>query len=112
MSINATLEDPTNNNGYIDAGEKARLKLTLTNSGGIAKNMKLRIHPKSIGGVRYQTPDKPMTLRKNEFRIIRILFTADNQALTKKVTLKIEVLDNKSIPIVTTDFHLNIKSKR
>ena len=112
MSIDATLEDPTNKNGFIDAGENVRLKLTLTNSGGIAKNIKLRIRPKSIGGVRYQTPDKPMTLRKNEFRIIRILFTADNQAYTKKVTLKIDVLDKHSIPIATTDFLINIKSKK
>lgn len=112
ISIDATLEDPTNKNGYIDAGENVQLKLTLTNSGGIAKNIKLRIHPKSISGVRYQTPDQTITLGKNEFRIIRILFTADEQARTQKVALKIEVLDKNLISLATTDYLLNIKSRR
>ena len=111
ISIDATLEERTNKNGYIDAGENVRLRLTLTNSGGNAKNIKLRIRPKSISGVQYQTPDQTITLGKNEFRIIRILFTADDQARTKKVPLNIEVLDKTSIPLATTDYILNIKSK-
>ena len=32
VGIDVTLEDPTNKNGYIDAGENARLKLTATHS--------------------------------------------------------------------------------
>ncbi len=113
LSIDAILEDTHNKNGYIDAGEVVRLKLTLTNSGSTAKNLKVRILPKSIVGLRYQAPDRTLTIRKNEFETVRIPITADNQARTKKVPIKIEVFDQNQIPpLATTDFQLNIKSKQ
>jgi hypothetical protein len=111
LSIDTTLEDPNNKNGYIDAGENVRLKLTITNSGSTAKNIKVHIQPKSIVGLRYQIPDRTLDIRKNGFQTIRIPITADKQARTKKVSIKIQVLDKNQIPLATTDFQLNIKSK-
>ena len=111
LSIDAILEDPTNKNGYIDAGEHVRLKLTLTNSGSTAKGVKVGLLPKSISGLRYEIPDRKLTIRKNGFETIRIPIIADNQARTKKVPISIQVLDKTQSPIATTEFHLNIKSK-
>ncbi len=111
LSIDVLLEDPTNNNGYIDAGEHVRLKLTLTNSGSTAKGVKVSTSPKSIVGLRYEIPDKEHTILKNGFKTIRIPITADNQARTKRVSIDIQVLDKTQRPIAKTVFHLNIKSK-
>ena len=111
VAIDATLEDPTNKNGYIDAGENVRLKLTLTNSGSTAKNLNVRVVPKTITGLRFQTSDRMTTLRKNEFKIIRIPITADKQVLSKKVTLKIDVLDKQKTILATTNYQLSTKSK-
>ena len=112
LSIDAILEDPTNKNGYIDAGENVRLKLILTNSGSTAKGIIVRILPKSIGGLRYEIPDRKLTIRKNGFETMRIPITADKQARTKKVPIKIEVVNlTHTVPLATTDFQLNIKSK-
>lgn len=111
ISIDALLEDPTNKNGYIDAGENVRIKLTITNSGSTAKGIKVRILPKSIGGLRIQIPDKTLNIQKNGFETIRIPITADKQARTKKVPISIQVLDKTQIPIATREFQLNIKSK-
>lgn len=111
LSIATTLEDTNNKNGYIDAGENVRIRLTITNSGSTAKNLKVRVSPKTIVGLRFQIPDRTFNLRKNQFETFRIPITADSQARTKTVPIKIEVLDKNQIPIATTDFQLNIKSK-
>lgn len=111
LSIDATLEDPNNKNGFIDAGESVRIRLIITNSGSTAKNMEVRVSPKTIVGLRLQIPDRTFSLRKNQFETFRIPIIADSQARTKKVPIKIEVVDKNQIQLATTDFQLNIKSK-
>ncbi len=111
LYIDTTLEEPQNKNGYIEAGENVRLKLTITNQGGTAKHLKVRVVPKTIGGLRYEVPDRTVNIAKNGFETMRIPITADKQARTKRVPLKIEVLDKYQNPLVTTVYHLSIKSK-
>ena len=110
LSIDTTLEDPKNNNGYIDAGEDVRLKLTITNSGSSAENLKIRILPKSIGGLRYQAPETTFSIRKNGFQTLRIPMTADQHVLTRKIVVKIQVLEKHQI-LATRDTQLHIKEK-
>ena len=109
--IDTTLEEPQNKNGYIEAGENVRLKLTISNQGGAAKNLKVRVVPKTIGGLRYEVPDRTVNIAKNGFETMRIPITADKQARTKRVSLKIEVLNKYQSVLATTDVHLSIKSK-
>ncbi len=111
VSIDATLEDPTNNNGFIEAGEHVRLKLTLTNRGSTAKDLSVRLTPETIGGLRYASPERLLTIYKNGFETLRVPIFADNQVRTRKVSIKIEVLDKAQKVLATTDFILNIKSK-
>lgn len=111
ISIDTTLEDPTNNNGYIDAGENVRLKITISNQGGAAKSLKLRIVPKTISGLRYTIPDSTVNIAKNGFETIRIPITADKQARTKRVLMRIEVLNRYQTALAATDRHLSIKAK-
>ena len=111
VSIDATLEDPTNNNGFIEAGEHVRLKLTLTNRGSTAKDLSVRLTPKTIGGLRYASPERLMTIHKNGFETLRVPIFADNQVRTRQVSVKIEALDKSESVLATTDFIFNIKSK-
>ena len=110
LSIEMTLEDPKNNNGYIDAGENVRLKLIITNSGSAAKNLRVRMLPKTIGGLRYQHPDTTFSVRKNGFQTRRIPITADKQVRTRNVEIKIQVLETNEI-LAARDFQLQIKGK-
>ena len=111
ISIDTTLEDPSNNNGYIDAGENVRLKITISNQGGAAKSLKLHIVPKTIGGLRYNIPDRTLNIGKNGFETIRIPITADQQARTKRALMRIEVLNRYQTALAATDRHLSIKAK-
>ena len=111
LRIDATLKDPTNNNGSIDAEENVRLELMISNSGSSAKDLAVRISPNSIGGLKYQSPDRTFNLRKNGFEIIRIPMTADKRIRTRKVPINIQVLDKQQRPLAATDYELSIKSK-
>lgn len=110
LSIEMILEDPKNKNGILDAGENVRLKLIITNSGSAAKNLSVRMLPKTIGGLRYQLPDTTFSVRKNGFQTRRIPITADKQVRTRNVDLKIQVLESNEI-LATRDFQLQIKGK-
>ncbi len=110
VSVEVTLEDPMNNNGFIDAGETVRLKLILTNAGSTAKNLRLWLLPKSIGGLRYQVPDATFSVRKNGFETRRIPITADKQIRTRTVAIKVQVFAASEI-LATRDFQLQIKGK-
>ena len=59
-------------NGIIDAGENVRLKLIITNAGSAAKNLSVRMLPKTIDGLRYQLPKTTFSIRKNGFQTRRI----------------------------------------
>lgn len=111
LRIDATLKDPTNNNGSIDAAEKVHLELMISNSGSSAQDLGVRIFPNSIGGLKYQSPDRTFNLRKNGFEIIRIPMTADKLARTRKVPINIQVLDKQQRILAATDYELSIKSK-
>ena len=109
--IDTTLEDPTNKNGYIDAGEAVRLKLTISNQGGTAKDLKVRVSPQKSVGLRYEVSDRTFNIPQNGFETMRIPITADPQVRTKRVLLKIDVLDKYQNTLATTDVHLPTQSK-
>ena len=111
LSIDTTLEEPQEKNGYIDAGETVRLKVTITNLGGAAKNLKVRVMPKTVEGLRYQASDRTLSIGKEGFFTMRIPITADKKVRTKRVSLKIDVLDAYQTALTTKVEHLSIQSK-
>ncbi len=112
LQIDTTLEDPANNNGYIDAGENVRLKVTISNQGGTAKGLKVRLLPKSIGGLNYQNPDRTLNIPEKGFQTLRIPISANKKVLTRKVPLEIQVFKQAAKPLVTAAVHLSIKAQR
>ncbi len=111
LSIDTTLEEPQEKNGFIDAGETVRLKLTITNLGGAGKNLIVRVVPKTIEGLRYQVSDRTVNIAKEGFVTMRISITADKEVRTKRVSLKIDVLDASQSVLATKVEHLSIQSK-
>lgn len=111
LSIHTSLEDTANNNGYIDAGEKVTLIITISNQGSAAKNLKLHVVPKKIVGLQYQANERTFNIAKNGLETTRIPITADRTVKTEKATLKIDVEDAFKQPLTSTITHLHIKSK-
>lgn len=111
LSIDMTLEEPQAQNGFIDAGETVSLKVTVTNIGGAGKNLIVRVVPKSIEGLRYRVSDRTLNIAKAGFFTMRIPITADKSVRTKRVSLKIAVLDTSRSVLATQVEHLSIQSK-
>ena len=107
--IDTTLEDPANNNGYIDAGEHVRLKVTISNSGGAAKGLKVVLLPQTIDGLRYQMPEIPVNIAAKGFQTIRIPIAADKKVRERRVSLKVEVVNRSQMALATTSVYLSIK---
>lgn len=111
LSIDTTLEEPQEKNGFIDAGESVKLKLSVTNMGGAGKNLIVRVVPKSIKGLRYHAADRTVNIAREGFATLRIPITADKDVRTKRVSLKIDVLDAYQSVLATKVEHLSIESK-
>ena len=75
------IDDPSRRrNGFLDAGEMARLRLKIQNNGGTARNIEIIITPLSIDGVidgvDFKNSMEIKKLRKNRKKNISILMTA------------------------------------
>ncbi|MCG9133115.1 tetratricopeptide repeat protein [Candidatus Poribacteria bacterium] len=112
LSVAAALEE-SSGNGFLDAGETGRIRLTITNRGGTARNIQVRFEPSSIAGLRFKKPAPISKLSKNNQETIRISITADKNVKGRTQKLQILLfgktgLIGKMEPILTQDFSFKI----
>ncbi|MCY3741464.1 MAG: tetratricopeptide repeat protein [Candidatus Poribacteria bacterium] len=112
LSIAASLEEPSGN-GFLDAGETARLKFIIRNNGGTARNIQIRFEPSSIAGLRFKKPEPIPKVSANSDETIRIPITADKNIQGRNQALQIQLLGKissfgKMEPLVTQDFSFKI----
>ena len=107
LSIAAALEEPSGN-GFLDAGEKVRLRLTISNKGGTARNVKLRFEPPSIAGLRFRKPTLIPELKKNSIETIRIPITADKKVRGRDQVLEIQLFGENRTLLATKNFSFTI----
>lgn len=110
LSIAVSLEEPSGN-GFLDAGETGRLRLTISNSGGLARNVELRFEPPSIGGLRFKKPTIIPELKKNNIETIRIPITADKKVQGRDQTLEIQLFGKKRTLLAAKNFSFKIIPK-
>ena len=111
-SIAAALEEPSGN-GFLDAGETGRIKLTITNKGSTVRDVEIRFEPVSIAGLRLKKPAPIPKLSKNSEETIRISVTADRNVKGRTQKLQIQLfgkteLFGKKEAIRTQDFSFKI----
>ena len=111
LSIAASLEEPSGN-GALDAGEAARLRLRIRNSGGTARNIRVKFDPAFIIGVDYEQPDLISKLEKNSTENVAVEMSVSEHARTRTQSLKIDVLDQDGKLLATRDFPLKIQGAR
>ena len=107
LSIAASLEEPSGN-GFLDAGEKGRLRLTISNKGGTARNVELRFEPPAIAGLRFRKPTIIPELSKNSMETIRIPITADKKIQGRDQTLEIQLFGENRKLLATKIFSFKI----
>lgn len=111
-SITAALEEPSGN-GFLDAGETGRIKLTITNKGSTVRDVEIRFDPSSIAGLRLKKPAPISKLGADSEETIRISITADKNVRGRDQKLQIQLfgkteLFGKKEVIATQDFSFKI----
>ena len=107
LSIAASLEEPSGN-GFLDAGETGRLRLTISNKGGPARNVELRFEPPSIAGLRFKKPTLIPELKKNSIETIRISITADKKVQGRDQPLEIQLFGENRKLLTAKKFSFKI----
>ena len=107
LSIATSLEEPSGN-GFLDADEKGRLRLTISNKGGTAHNVELRFEPPAIAGLRFRKPTIIPELSKNSMETIRIPITADKKIQGRDQTLEIQLFGENRTLLATKIFSFKI----
>lgn len=103
------LIEPRLSERQLFAGRTADLTLMIKNSGGTARNVKIRLQPKSGGKVNYKLPASIPQVDKNGEETIEIPITADdNIAGTQKIELQIELLGENGMRLATTKLPITI----
>ena len=96
----------------LDAGEKVRLRLRISNNGGTARNIRVKLDPAFITGISYKQPDLISRLRKNGTENVAVEMTISEHARTRTQSLKIDASDMDGKLLATQDFSLRIQGAR
>ena len=115
LSITASLEEPSGN-GFLDAGETGRIKLTITNKGGIARDVEVRfepVDPPSTAGLRFKKSTPVPKLNKNSEKTIRISITADRNVKGRDQKMQVQIQGKAGFfgrvePLATTEVSFKI----
>lgn len=107
LSIAVSLEEPSGN-GFLDAGETGRIRLTINNRGGTARNVELRFEPPSIAGLRFSRPTIIPELKQNSMETIRIRITADQRIQGRDQSLQIQLFGENRTLLVAQNFSFKI----
>ena len=103
------LIEPRLSERQLFAGRTADLTLIIKNSGGTARNVKIRLQPKSGDKVNYKLPESIPHVPKNGEETIEIPITADsNISGTQEIELQIELLSENGTGLTTKKFPITI----
>ena len=110
ISIAASLEEPSGND-FLDADETGYIRLTISNKGGTARNVELRLEPRertSFAGLTFIKPTLISELKKKSIETIRIRVTAAKKIQGREQSLQVQLLDMDKIFLATKDFTFKI----
>ena len=113
ISITHRLEEPSGNS-ILDAGEEVRLRLRISNSGGTARNIRLKFDPAFITGVSYRQPDLISKLGKNRTENVAVEMTVSEHVRTRTQSLKILLVsgENDGTLLASEEVSLRIQGAR
>ena len=113
ISIAATLEEPApSRNGSLDAEEEVRLRIKISNTGGTARDIRLKFEPAFIEGVDYRHPDPISKLGKNRTETIAVSLSVRSKVRSRPQTFKINVIGPDGMLHASENFPLTIREAR
>ena len=113
LSLSISLEEPTpSRNGFLDAEEEVRLRIKISNTGGTARDIRLKFEPVFIEGVDYRHPDPISKLGKNRTETIAVSLGVRSKVRSRTQTFKINVIGPDGMLHTSENFPLKIREAR
>lgn len=99
-----------NGSNQVFAGQNYNLKIDVSNSGGPADNLRLRItpNPNSIEGIQSTIPIDRINIGKNKGNTINVKITSNRRAVTSENKLNISLVNSTNNTIAETVFTLRV----
>ena len=113
LSLSISLEEPApSRNGSLDAKEEVRLRIKISNTGGTARDIRLKFEPAFIEGVDYRHPDPISKLGKNRTKTIAVSLGVRSKVRSRTQAFKISVIGPDGALHASENFPLNIREAR
>lgn len=90
------------------SGQDYNLQLRISNKGGTARNLSLKISPKSINGLQFTHPSTKISINKNKSHTINIEITSNTKAVTSRNKLNFTLVDNNNRTIASKEYTLRV----
>ena len=97
-----------NTSNQVFSGQDYNLQLRIANKGGTARNLSLKISPKSIKGLQFTIPNQSFNINKNNSETIHIKITSNTRAVTSSNKMTITLVDSKNKILADKDFTLRV----
>ena len=113
LSLSISLEEPApSRNGSLDAGEEVRLRIKISNTGGTARDIRIKFAPTFIDGVKYKHPDPISKLGKNSTEPVAVSLIVSDNVRSRTQTFKIDVIGPDGMLHASENFRLRIRGTR
>ena len=113
LSLSISLEEPApSRNGFLDAGEEVRLRIKISNTGGTARDIRIKFAPTFIDGVKYKHPDPISKLGKNSTETVAVSLIISDNVRSRTQTFKIDVIGPDGMLHASENFPLRIRGTR
>ena len=103
LSITKVVLNEHSGDGFLDAGESGGILITIQNSGGVVRNVQVKLDPSHRAGLRYQ-PVLTSQLAGERTQTLTIPIAAEGDIQGQTVKMNIEVIDKNGVPLASKPF--------
>ncbi|RKU30964.1 hypothetical protein C6495_12905 [Candidatus Poribacteria bacterium] len=103
LSITKVVLNEHSGDGFLNAGERGKILITIQNSGGDVRNVQVKLDPSHRAGLRYQ-PVLTSQLAGERTQTLTIPIAAESGIQGQTVKMNIDVIDKNGVPLASKPF--------
>ena len=103
LSITKVVLNEHSGDGFLNAGERGKILITIQNSGGVVRNVQVKLDPSHRAGLRYQ-PVLTSQLAGERTQTLTIPIAAESGIQGQTVEMNIDVIDKNGVPLASKPF--------
>ena len=103
LSITKVVLNEHSGDGFLNAGERGKILITIQNSGGDVRNVQVKLDPSHRAGLRYQ-PVLTSQLAGERTQTLTIPIAAESGIQGQTVEMNIDVIDKNGVPLASKPF--------